>query len=176
MGVARGFETSLVWVLGCALLAGCVEPRASRGDLSLRPYEDASRTLRTFGVQEGRLVSGSVDIAIDPDGCARGEIAPGAMVVLCPKELKGAPLEAGGKLVRWTGVGGDLVTELAADGKKLRVDGFIGVGRANRQVHVTLRLGLGQPWDELRENPVLYAVAAATSGMQGEPPDEGQGL
>jgi hypothetical protein len=142
----------------------------------LRPYEGIGQTVRTFGVQEGRLVSGAVDVAIDPDGCARGEIAPGSMVVLCPKELKAEPFEPGGKLLRWSGLGGDVVTELSVDGRKLRVDGFFGVGRGNRQVHVSLRLGTGQPWDELREHTVLYAVAAAASGMQGEPPEVEPGL
>ena len=166
----------ILFSMCAASLCGCVEPRASLGNISLRPYQGPNQTLRSFGVQEGRLVSGSVDVAIDPDGCARGEISPGMMVVLCPKELKGEPIEAGGKLVRWNGIGGDVVTELSLDKKKLRVDGFLGVGRANRQVHVTLRLGQGPQWDELREHPVLYAVAAGTSGMNGEPPEEGQGL
>jgi hypothetical protein len=157
---------------GVVILGGCVEPRASLGNINLRPYQVITQTVNTYGVQEGRIVSGAVDVAIDPDGCARGEVSPGAMVVLCPKELQGQPLEVGGKLVRWSGIGGDVVTELAADGRKLRVDGYLGLGRANRQVHVTLRLGKGQPWDELREHPVLYAVAAATSGMQGEPPED----
>ena len=165
-------ELGLIFAVGSL---GCVEARVSVGNLSQRPYQAITQTIYSYGVQEGRLVSGAVDVAIDPDGCARGEIAPGSMVVLCPKELKGEPLEVGGKLVSWTGLGGSLVTELAADGRKLRVDGYIGLGRANRQVHVTLRLYKGQPWDELREHPVLYAVAAATSGMQGEPPDEDTG-
>ncbi len=168
----RGLRLGDYCVLCALILAGCVEPRASLGNITLRPYQGTTQTLSSYGVQEGRLVSGSVDVAIDPDGCARGEISPGAMVVLCPKELQGQPLEAGGKLVRWNGIGGDVVTELAADGRKLRVDGYLGLGRANRQVHVTLRLGKGQPWDELREHPVLYAVAAATSGVQGEPPED----
>jgi hypothetical protein len=175
MARSAWFIASLLSLIGL-IGSGCVEPRVSLGNLSLRPYHAINQTIYSYGVQEGRLVSGAVDVAIDPDGCARGEVAPGAMVVLCPKELKGEPLEAGGKLVRWSGVGGDLVTELAADGRKLRADGFIGLGRANRQVHVTLRLYRGQPWDELREHPVLYAVAAATSGMQGEPPDDDPGL
>ena len=40
----------------------------------------------------------------------------------------------------------------------------------------TLRLYQGQPWDELREHPVLSALAAVASGMSGEPPEEEPGL
>ena len=171
----RGLRLRLVdmLVLAAGILAGCVEARTSLGTLTLRPYHNIQQTLDSYGVQEGRLVSGAVDVAVDPDDCARGVINPGTMLVLCPKELKDQPpLEVGGRLVRWSGIGGDLVTELAADGRKLRVDGYLGVGRGTRAVHVTLRLYPGQPWDELREHPVLYAVAAVTSGMEGEPPPE----
>jgi hypothetical protein len=155
------------------LAAGCVEPRASLGNVSLRPYESPGATLVTYGVQEGRVVSGNLDLSIDPrDGCARGDIPPGTVVVLCPKKLDDPPSELGGELVRWSGMNGALVTEVSADKSKLRVDGYLGQGLAVRQVHVTLRFERGPQWDELRQHPVLYAVAAAITGLSGEPPDD----
>ena len=177
----RRSNTGLVWVSALiATVAGavslaCAPARASLGNFNLRRYENAADSPTTYGVQEGRLLSGTVDVAIDADGCARGEVAPGAMVVLCPKKVSGEPQEKGGQLVRWTGIGGDFVTEVSADGKELRVDGQLTSLRRRRQasatlqVHATLLYGDGPQWDELRSHPVLLAVAAAVTGVQGVP-------
>ena len=155
--------------VAAALSAACVPPRASLGNFNLRPYQDISSSPTTYGVQEGRLIGGAIDLAIDPDGCARGEVSPGSMVVLCPNKVTGAPQEVGGKLVRWTGIGGDFVTEVSEDGKELRVDGRLIGRRHDRQVHATLVYGEGPQWNELRSHPVLLAVAAAVTGVQGVP-------
>lgn len=160
---------SFVAAIAGSLSLACAPVRASLGNFNLRPYENAASSPTTYGVQEGRLIGGAIDLAIDPDGCARGEVSPGSMVVLCPKKVTGEPQEAGGKLVRWTGIGGDFVTEVSADGKELRVDGQLIGRRRNRQVHATLVYGDGPQWDELRSHPVLLAVAAAVTGVQGVP-------
>lgn len=169
--VSVGTVQVVIAAAAVALCAACAPTRASLGDLTLRPYQSALSSNVTFGVQEGRLVGNSVDVAIDPDGCARGEVSPGTMVVLCPKPIAGQPQQEGGKLILWTGLGGNFATEVSADGKQLRVDGSLGGPRLSRQVHTTLLFGSGPQWDELRTHPVLLAVAAAVTGVQGVPSD-----
>ena len=166
----RACPPGLMIAAACALIAGCAPTRPSLGDISLRAYQRAGDSPVTFGVQEGRILSGGVDLAVDPDGCVRGEYAVGSMVALCPREVPGDPQNPGGIMQRWAGTGGDFVTELSADGKSLRTDGFLRrSATSTTQMATTLLLGQGKEWDEMRKHPALLAIAAAIAGVRGEP-------
>jgi len=151
---------------------GCASSRPYLGDVTLRPYSEPGAPPSTFGVERGRIVSGNLDLAMSPDGCARGEVGSAAYV-LCPKPVvadPNVPTVPGESVQRWMGTGGDFVTRVSPDGKSLRVDGNLRDGHdANPSLHVTLLLGKGPQWDEIRKAPVLLTVAAAITGMSGEP-------
>lgn len=149
-------------------LAACVTARPGFGDISMRPYANVQALPHVFSVQEGRILSPELDLSIDEKNCALGTFNR-SHLQLCSKEQKGGPTEPGGKVEHWAGSGGDLTTELLDQGKSLRADGFLNTNNGALQVQVTLPLGTGPKWDELRKHPILAAVAAAVSGVSGEP-------
>jgi hypothetical protein len=159
------FRCAVMLMLGCAACAG---GRTRLGDVTLRPYGDPGAVPTTYGVQEGRLVSPNVDVVVDPDGCARGMVL-NTMTQICKQVSPRAPTEAGDVVQRWTGPGGDFTLELQDAGKKLRMDGYLRIANGNLPLQATVPLGQGPQWDELRRHPVLLAIAAAATGIRGEP-------
>ncbi len=155
-------------VLVVLAAAACAATRPSLGDIQMRPYTDVQAIPHVFSVQDGRILSPELDLSIDEHGCALGVINQ-SPIQLCSKAQKGEPSEPGGLVEHWAGSSGDLTTELIDKGKSLRADGFLNVGGGVLPIQTTLPLGNGPKWDELRKHPILAAVAAAVSGVRGEP-------
>ncbi|MBS2026218.1 MAG: hypothetical protein JST92_27770 [Deltaproteobacteria bacterium] len=178
-------SSRLVRALPIALLCACaaVPARTHLGDITVRSRENQLSPPVTLGVQNGRILAGDVDIVLETDGCVRGAVRS-SMVSLCPTALPPDPsAPEGTKAERWSGATGNFVLEVAPDGKTVRADGFLrGPARGRRQVArasndggdntlavaVTLPFGKGPEWDELRQHPALYVVAAALRGARGD--------
>jgi len=163
---------------GVALLSACAtsSDRPRLGDITLRPYGSITAPQTTFSVQQGRILSPDVDVTVEPDGCLRGTVGTSPFQV-CNKGPV-APLKEGAeKVEHWQGTGGDFVVELEDRGTRLRADGTLiaGPGRG-LPLQVTLALGQGPQWDEIRKHPALLAVAAAVAGVRGEPDRSAVGL
>src|SRR5437870_4890899 len=104
--------------LALLLLAACASSRAGLGEVRLKPYTAIQGYPTVFSVQEGRIFNPAVDVALDKDGCLRGNVGSAPMQ-LCSKAEK-APPEAEGDIVEhWAGTGGDVTLELEDHGKKL---------------------------------------------------------
>ena len=153
------------------LLAACASSRAGLGEVRLRPYSEIQSSPTVFSVQEGRIFNPAVDVALDQDGCLRGNVGR-APVQLCSKSEKAPPLAEGDIVEHWAGTGGDVTLELEEQGKKLRMDGYLNVGgpgAGTLPVQATVPVGQGPQWEELRKHPILLAMAAAAAGVRGEP-------
>ena len=151
--------------VGCAALP----VRERRGDITLRSTTSPTTPATSIGVQAGRIVSGSLDFALDPDLCVRGLVS-NQMIVLCPKDAVAKALaaaEPGARVEKWVGTGGDLTLEVSKDHKTVTANGYLRAG-GTKQVLVTLPFAEGPQWDELRAHPVLYVVAATMAGISGE--------
>jgi hypothetical protein len=163
---------------GVALLSACAtsSDRPRLGDITLQPYGNLTAPQTTFSVQQGRILSPDLDLSVQPDGCIRGTVGTSPFEV-CNKGSV-APLKEGAeKVEHWQGPGGDFVVELEDRGTRLRADGTLIAGRGNGvPLQVTLALGQGPQWDEIRKNPALLAAAAAVAGVRGEPDRNAVGL
>jgi hypothetical protein len=161
-------RTAVLIPLAALALAGCASGRASLGNINLRPYGDPGRVQTTFGVQEGRIVSPNLDLVVEPDGCMRGSLVNN-LVQLCKQPSARPPEKAGDLVERWSGTGGDFTLQLMEGGRELRADGYLRAAQGTLPLHTTIPLGQGPQWDELRKHPALLAVAAAATGVLGEP-------
>ena len=189
----RRSALAAIFLLGgevaCATL-----PRAPRGEIDLGfrapvTAPKATEVRAVFRVEEGSIESAWLNVATsrNDDDCVCGNWS-GHALTLCAESLDEKGKAFGGEQVRWSGPTGDLTIELKPDGAAMRVDGQLYLGDDGAyhalprsaplvaqparfaQVHVTLPLGLGAQWDEIRETPVLYAVAAVSVGMNSDPP------
>jgi hypothetical protein len=143
--------------------------RAQYGSFRLRPYGAPGATPAVFSVQQGRIVSPDLDVDEEPDGCLRGK-ARNIPVQLCPAKGTPPPEQPGDKVEQWTGPTGNFTIELMDHESRLRMDGFLrGGGGREIPLNATLPLGKGPQWDELRKHPAFLALAAAVSGVRGEP-------
>jgi hypothetical protein len=166
------------------LLCGCATANVL-GNAEVRSSKDSS-VRGTFEVEQGRLRSGAFQAVVAFDGCVHGTYATDEVLLLCP--AAGAS-----KKQEWSGVGGELYTELTADGSSLHLSGFLSrsaidpplrrplavggvlisqplttpVGQRIR-LEADVPLGVGPQWDELRKNPVLLGLAAAVAGVREE--------
>ena len=171
LSLIRSLRSSTL--LAAAALAACASlpTRARLGDVTVRSRADAQVPAVTLGVQTGRILSGDLDLVIDPDGCLRGNVGS-RMVMLCPKSIAAdAGLAPGARREQWSGASGSITLEVDPEQKSVRADGFLrGVGRRTNgtEVAATLPFGHGPEWDELRAHPALYAVAASVSGARGD--------
>ena len=160
------------WMVAAVVLAACATTggRTRYGEISLRPYGAALATPVVFSVQEGRILSPNVDLVVDPDGCIRGNVVNGP-VVLCNRGQPPPPLGASDNRVeQWTGTGGNFTLELQDAGKMLRMDGYLRpTSGVEIPMEATVPLGKGPQWDELRKHPAFLAIAAAVAGIRGEP-------
>jgi hypothetical protein len=161
-------RAAVVVPLAALALAGCAAGRPSLGNVNLRPYGDPGRVQTTFGVQEGRILSPNLDLVVQPDGCLSGSLV-NDMVQLCKQASARPPEKAGNVVERWSGTGGDFTLELMEGGRALRADGYLRTGQGSLPLRTTVPLGQGPQWDELRKHPALLAVAAAATGVLGEP-------
>ena len=176
------------------MVACATVPRAPRGEIDLGfrapvtlPAKGAEARA-VFHVEEGRIVAPWLSVTTSrTDDCVCGNWS-GQALTLCAESIDEKGKAFGGEQVRWSGPTGDLTIELKPDGAAMRVDGQLYLGDDGAyhslprtaplvaqparfaQVHVTLPLGLGAQWDEIRETPVLYAVAAVSVGMNSDPP------
>jgi hypothetical protein len=122
-------------------------------------------------VEQGRIVSADLDVVQDPDGCLRGRVAQAPLELCAAKGTPPPPEKAGDKVEQWAGPSGNFTVELTDGGSKLRMDGFlrpVGLGR-DIPMNATIPLGKGPQWDEIRKHPAFLALAAAVSGIRGEP-------
>jgi len=143
--------------------------RAQYGSIRLRPYGDPGAIPAVFSVQDGRIVNPDLDLVQDPDGCLRGR-ARNIPIDLCPAKGTPPPEQPGDKVEQWTGPSGNFTLELMDNGSRLRMDGFLRGGVAREiPMNATIPLGKGKQWDELRKHPAFLALAAAVSGIRGEP-------
>ena len=150
------------------LLAACAADRPRLGEVRLRSYTQTTGSPETYSVQKGRILNPNVDLVVDADGCIRGSLRNG-MVQLCSKSEKASPSEEGAVVEHWAGTGGDMTLEIFDHGNKLRMDGYLRAGQDSIPLQATVLVGQGPQWDELRKHPALLAIAAAISGVQGEP-------
>jgi hypothetical protein len=156
-----------------ALVAACATTpnRPQYGNIRLRPYGDPGAIPAVFSVQQGRIVNPDLDIVQDADGCLRGS-ARNIPVDLCPAKGTPPPEEPGDKVEQWTGPSGNLTVELMQHESRLRMNGFLRRGGIGQMpLNATIPLGKGPQWDELRKHPAFLALAAAVSGIRGEPND-----
>ena len=164
----RPIRGTFVFLLAaaCATTGG----RVRYGDITLRPYGAPQASPAVFSVQQGRIVSPTLDLVEEPDGCIRGNVLNG-LVVLCKAGQPPPPLGgAGGRVEQWTGNGGNFTLELSEDGSMLRMDGYLRPTSATDiPMQATVPLGKGPEWDELRRHPAFLAIAAALAGIRGEP-------
>ena len=161
---------ALLAVLVSLAFSACAAGRPRLGDIRLRPYTEQVGIPEVFSVQPGRILNPNIDLTVEDDGCVRGQVR-NALAQLCSRQEKGPPREEGGQVEHWAGVGGDITLELYDKGTRLRMDGYLrgATGGGTLPVEGTVLLGQGPQWDELRKHPVLLAVAAAYSGVRGEP-------
>ena len=152
------------------LAAACATTnRAQYGSIRLRPYGVPGASPAVFSVQQGRIVNPDLDVVEDPDGCLRGK-ASNIPVDLCPAKGKPPPAQPGDKVEQWAGPTGNFTIELMDHDSRLRMDGFLrGNGAREIPLNATIPLGKGPQWDELRKHPAFLALAAAVSGVRGEP-------
>jgi hypothetical protein len=158
---------------GLILAAACATTsnRPQYGNIRLRPYTDPGAVPAVFSVQQGRILSPDLDVVQDPDGCLRGT-ARNIPIDLCPAKGTPPPQQPGDKVEQWAGPSGNFTVELMESGSRLRMDGFLrGGGGREIPMNATVPLGKGPQWDELRKHPGFLALAAAVSGIRGEPND-----
>jgi hypothetical protein len=166
----RMFRFALSSIL--ILLAACATTnRAQYGSVRFRPYGDPGAVPAVFSVQEGRIVSPDLDVVEDPDGCLRGR-ARNIPIDLCPAKGTPPPEQPGDKVEQWAGATGNFTLELMEHETRLRMDGYLrGGARGQIPMNATVPLGKGPQWDALRKRPAFLALAAAISGVRGEPND-----
>src|SRR4051812_22771030 len=156
------------------LAAACATTGTNRpqlGTVHLRPYTAPGASPAVFSVQQGRILSPDLDVVADPDGCLRGH-AGNSPVELCPAKGTPPPQQPGDKVEQWTGPTGNFTLELMDNGFRLRMDGFLRGGAAREiPMNATIPLGKGPQWDEVRKHPAFLALAAAVTGIRGEPTD-----
>ena len=154
------------------LLAACATTnRAEYGSVRLRPYGDPGAIPAVFSVQDGRIVNPDLDVVQDADGCLRGR-ARNIPIDLCPAKGTPPPEEPGDKVEQWAGATGNFTLELMDHETRLRMDGYLhGGGGRQIPMNATVPLGKGPQWDALRKRPAFLALAAAISGVRGEPND-----
>src|SRR3954465_4051169 len=166
----RRFATLSVLMLEAAACA-TTSNRAQLGNVRLRPYGHPGATPGVFSVQAGRIVNPDLDVVQDPDGCLRGT-ARNIPVDLCPAKGTPPPQQPGDKVEQWTGPTGNFTLELMDNGFRLRMDGFLRGGAAREiPMNAPTPLGKGPQWDEVRKHPAFLALAAAVTGIRGEPTD-----
>ena len=159
----RGFLMAVLVLSGCATAGSS----SSLGDVKLRPYTSLAAPPSQFSVQPGRIVSSDLEATIGSDGCVVGTLA-GGPVKLCKTSEEQQGID---RTEHWIGSGGELTLQLQGGGKQLRVDGWVTGGNAvHINQRVSLPLGTGPQWDEIRRHPILLALAAAVSGVDGDPP------
>ena len=159
-------------VLAAALsLAACAAGRPRLGEIRLRPYGNLTASLSSFSVQQGRILSPDLDLTVEEDGCIRGLWRRNPLQ-LCQTKPPEPSREGAQQVQHWQGLGGDFVVELEENGTRMRADGYLSPGGGASRgfpIQATLPMGKGPHWDELRKHPALLAVAAAMSGVRGEP-------
>lgn len=164
---------AFVAAAAAALTACATLPARPRlGDVTVRSKENPQAAPITLGVQEGRILSGDLDLVVDPDGCVRGTVGT-RMLSLCQQPpAPDASSQPGAHREKWTGSSGSFTLEVDPDGRTMRADGFLrGVGSRTAgtvTVAATLPFGKGPQWEELKAHPALYAIAAALSGARGD--------
>jgi hypothetical protein len=161
------------FVLLLSVLACATTQRQQLGDIRLRPYTQLAGSPDVFSVQQGRILNPNVDLVIEEDGCVRGMFRRQA-VQLCERPGTLPPLEEGGKVQRWSGTGGDVTLEMQDNGNKMRMDGYVGQPGNSMTLQGTVLLGQGVQWDELRNHPILLAIAAGEAGVEGQPKEHTQ--
>src|SRR5438552_5545973 len=97
--------------LPLVVLAACASGRPQLGEIHLRPYTQMAGYPDVFSVQQGRILNPDVDMVIDTDGCARGNLGRSPLQ-LCSKSEKAPPEKPGDVVEHWAGVGGDVTLEL----------------------------------------------------------------
>ena len=164
MAIAR-----LLVLIPLVLASGCVADRVRLGEIRLRPYGNITSGLRTFSIQQGRILSPDLDLVVEADGCIRGSVR-NALIQLCRKGNPPPERDGAEMVEHWQGLGGDFVVELEEKSTRLRADGYLRIGGGSGSpIQATLPLGQGPQWDEIRRHPAFLAVAAAISGVSGEP-------
>jgi hypothetical protein len=181
----RSLLSLLVPCIGLSLFTdqwACAS-RAVLGNAEIRAIND-SRVRGTFEVEKGYLRGGAFAAAIAMDGCVHGAYQLDEVLLLCPTMSTSSRQE-------WSGVGGDMYVELSEDGALLHMTGYLSrlaidpPLRRPRSVDgivasqplitpvgervtldVSVPLGEGPQWDELRRHPVLLAIAAAVAGVR----------
>ncbi len=173
MAAARAGSRSRATALYAALLAStCTTTRPRLGEITLQRPSDQNYELVEYTIEEGRIVSPDLDLSIEADGCLSGTFAS-APLQLCPNG--GIPQA---QATRFTGTGGDFLVEVEA-GKQVRADGQLwpgGIKLPGISMHVSVPLGLGPQWDELKRRPALLAIAAAVAGVRAGSSRPGKGL
>ena len=158
-------------VLALAAACATTSNRAQYGSVRLRPYGNPGATPAVFSVQDGRIVNPDLDVVQDADGCLRGR-ARNIPIDLCPAKGTPPPEEPGDKVEQWAGATGNFTLELMDHETRLRMDGYLhGGGGRQIPMNATVPLGKGPQWDALRKRPAFLALAAAISGIRGEPND-----
>jgi hypothetical protein len=133
------------------LVLGCATGNSGHlGMLAVKPA-DAGAPPVTFSVARGHVVGTHLDVRLEDNGCLRGTLG-NSPLVLCPDGD------------RWAGPSGNFTVEPA--GNAVRVDGWLTL-RGGRDVPITgtIALGQGPQWDELRQHPVLLAVATMAAEL-----------
>jgi hypothetical protein len=152
------------WQL-CALLAlaaGCAAGRKRLGEITLERVSDRNYAVLEYTVLQGRIVSPDLDLTLEDSGCISGVFASWQLQ-LCQEG--GLPVV---NAQRWAGSGGDFLVEVAEGGKVLRASGALWPGgiKPGVTMQVSVPMGTGPQWDELRRQPALLAVAAAVAGIR----------
>ena len=156
-------------IVSLVVLSGCMAERQRLGEIRLRPYGSITDGLQTFSLQKGRILSPDLDLVVEADGCIRGSVRS-SIIELCQKGSPPAAKEGAELVEHWQGLGGDFIVELEEKSTRLRADGYLRIGPGSGSpIQVTLPLGQGPQWDEIRRHPAFLAVAAAISGVRGEP-------
>jgi hypothetical protein len=110
------------------------------------------------------MAEGASDLSVaDRTGCLSGSFAMMSLE-LCPAAAL-PELNA----QRFSGSGGDLLIEVAEGGGTVRASGQLwpgGVKVPGVRVMVTVPMGQGPQWDEMRRSPGLVAIAAAFVGVR----------
>jgi hypothetical protein len=148
-----------------ALCASCSASRATLGQIQLERPSDRQFARIEYTVQQGRVMSQDLDLSEQENGCLSGTF------ISAPLELCPAGTAEVLRAQRWTGSGGDFLVEVIEGATAVRAAGQLWPGgvRPGIPVHVTVPLGAGPQWDELKRKPALLAVAAAVAGVRSGP-------
>jgi hypothetical protein len=148
-----------------ALCVSCSASRATLGQIQLERPTDRQFARIEYTVQQGRVMSQDLDISEQENGCLSGTF------ISAPLELCPAGEAPALRAQRWTGSGGDFLVEVIEGATAVRAAGQLWPGgvRPGIPVHVTVPLGAGPQWDELKRKPALLAIAAAVAGVRAGP-------